>query len=178
MKCHALAVLGIALGPLLKLIRRGVLLLLACSACDPGPPPEHVPAPRPSGLLGRWRYDSTGVATYNRRGQLREARREPLRPGAFLTVGARSWVFSGSVDEVHDYTRVGHVLRTRRLGTPRMVRLGYITPDQIGQPLFTKKGDIALLTPTRLIVRDSAGHLDPDCGPGDCFSVHKYYFSR
>jgi hypothetical protein len=101
-----------------------------------------------------------------------------MQAGAFLTIGARSWVFSGSVDEVHDYTRVGQVLQTRRIETQRMVQLGYTTPDPIGQPVFTQKGDIALLTPNRLIMRDSVGPIDPYCGPGDCFDVHKYYFLR
>ena len=76
---------------MLTLTRRGALLLLVCSACDSTPQSEYMPPPRPSGLLGRWRYDSTGAVTYKRQGQLQYQSSEPMRAGAYLTIDARSW---------------------------------------------------------------------------------------
>ena len=64
------ALLVVASRPVRKAACQSVLLV--CSACDSAPPSEHALAPRPSGLAGRWHYGSTGVATYNRLGQLQD----------------------------------------------------------------------------------------------------------
>jgi len=158
------------------------LVPLLVGACEPAQVADQHFAPPPAGLEGRWRYDSTGATLYRPDGTFCGKGATPMRAGAVLTIGLRSWVYSGSLSEVHDYTRTGAVLHLRRIGTPRMLQLGYITPDAVGRPVFADTMAIWRLTPRQLILRDSTGAIDPNAYcegfPGAGVSVHWYYYSR
>lgn len=165
------------------LLRSWAWAALLLAACEPAPVAQQPVSPTTAELEGSWRYDSTGVECYS--GSLRYlgGSAQPMRAGAILTIGARSWAYSGSLHEVHDYTRTGRYLLTRRIGTPRMVRAGYISPEHIGQPLgHPKELEIFLLTPQRLILRgtlrDTINLVNGYCKSDACRCVWSYYYSR
>jgi hypothetical protein len=156
------------------------VMSMAVVACEPSQVAEQAVLPKPTGLEGRWHYDSIGFDCYSvKLEHFGRSKAEPMRPGAILTIGATSWEYSGSLHELHAYTRDGLTLTMHRVGTPRMVRSGYISSDDIGRAVTpSRKQDIVLLTPTRLIMRDSTNAVDPNCYPHDCFCVIRYYYSR
>jgi hypothetical protein len=153
------------------------LATLLLHACNP------TPATEPVELEGRWHYDSTGLECYSASLKYVGRSTQPMRAGVILTIGAKSWDYSGSLHEVHEYTRSGRYLLTQRIGTSRMVQSGFISANAIGQALGRpREHEILLLTSQRLIMRDSmrdtANVVDGHCEPDDCFCVWKYYYSR
>jgi hypothetical protein len=153
-------------------------LPLLFGACEPARGPEQSLQPKPDGLEGRWHYDSTGVEVYDATLQHvgGSCQRQPA--GEVLTIGAGRWEYSGTLHEVHTYARQGRALVIRRIGTRRMVELGYITAERIGHVLFQDTFDLVGLTPTHLTIRDSSQVVDPNCSPGRCYTVYRQYYSR
>lgn len=155
------------------------ILSFFLTACDATDESEQTVLKNSVHLKGSWHYDSIGLACYSADLKYQGGSTEPIRAGAILTIGPRSWVYSGSLHEVHDYTHTGQRLILRRIGDARMVRNGYISSEGIGQAIGRpRQHDIVLLSSTRLIVRDSVNAGSPNCGPGRCFCVHRFYYSR
>ena len=112
-------------------------LMLGLGACDYTEAPRQTALPKPTGLEGRWRYDSTGVDAYEEDWQHIGGSTEAMRPGAVLTIGTTEWVYSGSLHETHSYTRTKNTLLVRRIGDEWLVKHGYILAEGVGHVLFT-----------------------------------------
>jgi hypothetical protein len=158
-------------------------LAVLLQACNSTSTTEQPVLPKPMRLQGRWHYDSTGLECYNASMKYVGGSTQPMRTGAILTIGAKSWDYSGNLHEVHAYTRSGRYLVTQRIGTARMVRSGYIAANAIGQASGrSREHEILLLTSQRLILRDTmrdtANIVDGHCKPDACFCVRRYYYSR
>lgn len=155
------------------------LIVFFLAACEATGGSEQTILKNSAHLEGRWNYDSTGLDCYSADLKYQGGSTEPVRAGAVLTIGPNSWVYSGSLHETHDYTCNGQKLILRRIGDTRMVRNGYIVPESVGQAIGRpSQHDIVLLTSTRLIVRDSVNAVSSNCGPGRCFCVVRFYYSR
>ncbi|UOQ52890.1 hypothetical protein [Hymenobacter cellulosivorans] len=148
-------------------------IFLFIAACESKESSLQIIKPQPSDLIGLWHYDSTGGDFYNSNHKFISGGTEPMKAGAFLTIGEKSWVYSGSVREIHDYTWTNNQLVIRRIIDPQLIKIGYAKPESLGKPSgYPNKMDVRLLTPHQMILRDSAA--DPD----GCIRVSKYYYSR
>jgi hypothetical protein len=150
-----------------------LLLMLAETGCNPADRSADLPGPLAATLVGRWHYDSVRSWSYNRQGQREGPSTQIMRPGAVLTIGPTSWLYTGSVREVHDYQRHGNQLVVRRLVDSAIVRVhlaGWQDLGRVTGPLNTLF--ITTLTAKQLVVRDSAKAFDGFIG------VSRYYYSR
>ena len=148
---------------------------LVFSACEPiKETAEQIASPQPVELMGRWHYDSVGFAYYTDNVRF-DSSTEPISSGAILTIGERSWIYSGSLHEIHSYIRQENTVDVRRIGDPSLVQRGYISAEGVGQVLGgPNELDIVGLTSTRLVLSDSAQNATASGN----FTVCKYYHSR
>jgi hypothetical protein len=99
---------------------------------------------------------------------------DPIPPKTYLTVQAGRWTYLGGVREKHRYTRQGNTLFVQRLVDSAVVRAGYGSWQDLGNPTgYTDTLLITALTATQLVVRDST--TDPD---GSLIRVWRFYYSR
>jgi hypothetical protein len=123
--------------------------------------PAQQNGPLPTGLEGRWHYDSSRTTLYDAQSRLSSTFKDAIRPGALLTIGSGQWRYTGSLREEHAYTRQGDTLSVCRVGDQHLVDLHYISPDGIGKVIgHPHQIVITNLTAHQLVVRDSTRASD------------------